>query len=133
MSLNQSNPNLLGTPAPRCRARVGPRVAVHRRVGKVLLSHAVRELIHLSPRVAVGDGFGIGECLEKIAERVELPLIALDHDLELLGTLQRGFVVLDDDPDRVLHKAVRDLQDLGQRRRREEPDADPLFSAKQQP
>ena len=67
---------------------------------------------HLSPCVAVDDGLGDGEGLVQVAEGVQLPVLALHGDVELLDTLQRQLVALDQDAHGLAHELVGHLQDL---------------------
>ncbi len=61
-------------------------VAVHGGDGEVLLLHLLGEPVHLAAGVAVDDGLGDGQRGVQVAQGVELPLLALDGDVELLDT-----------------------------------------------
>ena len=67
-------------------------VAVHGRDGEVGLAHLLRQPVDLSPRVAEDDRLRDGECVVKVAQRVELPLLALDSHKELLDAVQGQLV-----------------------------------------
>lgn len=58
-------------------------VSVHGRDGEIALSHLVREPVDLSAGVAVDDGLGDGQSLVQIAQSLELPVLALNGDVEL--------------------------------------------------
>ena len=58
-------------------------VSVHGRDGEIALSHLVRQPVHLSAGVAVDDGLGDGQSLVQIAQSLELPVLALNGDVEL--------------------------------------------------
>lgn len=75
--------------------------------------HLLSEPVDLPPCVAENDGLGDGDGLVEIAERVELPLLLLDGDVELLDTLEGQLVPLDENADGVSHEFLRDLQNLG--------------------
>ncbi|GBE60952.1 immediate early protein, putative [Babesia ovata] len=87
-------------------------VAVHAGDGEVPLLHLAGEHIYLSSCVAVDDGLGDGDGLVEIAERVKLVLFLVDHDVELLDTLQGKLVLLDEDTFRRPHELGRQLQDF---------------------
>lgn len=80
------------------------------------------EPIHLSSGVAEDDGLSDGDSLVEIGEGIELPLLLLDSDVELLDTLERQFVALDEDTDGVPHEFLGDLQHVGGHGSREEND-----------
>ena len=61
-----------------------------------------------------------GERGVQVAEDLELPLLALDGDVELLDALQGELVLLHQDADRVAHELLRHLQHLQRHRRRED-------------
>jgi hypothetical protein len=48
----------------------------------------------------------------KVAKGVEFPVLLLDGDEELLDTLERQLVSLDEDSDRVGHELGRHLEDV---------------------
>ena len=101
-------------------------VSVHAGDGEVSLLHLLLEPVDLPPGVAVYDGLGDGERLVEIAEGVELPLLAIDGDVELLDTLEGELVLLDEDADGVAHESLGDLEDVEGHGRREEADLDLL-------
>ena len=61
-------------------------VSVHGRDGEIALSHLVRQPVDLSAGVAVNDGLGDGQSLVQIAQGLELPVLALNGDVELNKT-----------------------------------------------
>ena len=85
---------------------------MHRRDREVRLSHLLGEPINLSLCRAEDDGLGDSERVVEIAERVELPLLALDGDEKLLDTFERQLITLDEDSDWVRHELVGHLEDL---------------------
>mmetsp|Transcript_67477 Transcript_67477/g.180286 ORF Transcript_67477/g.180286 Transcript_67477/m.180286 type:complete len:305 (+) Transcript_67477:163-1077(+) len=99
-------------------------VAVKGRHGEVARSHLVEEEVHLPPGVDVDDGLGDGEGLVQVAEGLELPVLTLHRDVELLDTLERELVLLDQDAHGLAHEVLGDLQHLRGHRGREEPDLD---------
>ena len=101
-------------------------VSVHAGDGEVPLLHLLLEPVDLSPGVAVNDGLGDGERLVEIAEGVELPLLAVNGDVELLDTLEGKLVLLDEDTDGVAHESLGNLEDVEGHGRREEADLDLL-------
>lgn len=82
--------------------------------------HLLRQPINLPPRVAEDDGLGDGNGLIQIAQRVELPFLLLNGDVELLDTFKRQLIALDEDTDRFPHELLRHLEDIGRHRSREE-------------
>ena len=82
------------------------------RHGEVLVLHGAGQPIHLSAGVAVDDGLGDGEGLVQVAQRLELPALLVQLDVELLDTLQRQLVLLHQDAHRVAHELLGDLQNL---------------------
>ena len=84
----------------------------HTRDGEVPLLHVLLEPVDLPPGVAVDDGLGDGEGLVEVAEGVELPLLALNGDVELLDTLEGELVLLDEDADGVAHEPLGHLEDV---------------------
>ena len=95
-------------------------VTVHGRDGEVAGLHLLSEPVDLAAGVAVDDGLGDGERLVEVAERVELPLLALDGDVELLDTLEGELVALDEDADGIAHEALGHIEDLKGHRGREQ-------------
>lgn len=87
-------------------------VSVHRRDREVRLAHLFGEPVDLSLRRAEDDGLGDGERVVQIAQRVELPLLALDGDEKLLDTFECQLITLDEDSDWVRHELVGHLEDL---------------------
>lgn len=84
--------------------------------------HLLGEPVDLPPGVAEDDGLGDGDGLVQIAERVQLPLLLLDGDVELLDTFKGQLVPLDQDPDGFTHELLRDLQYVGGHGGREKHD-----------
>ena len=72
-------------------------VAVHGGDGEVGLAHLVGQPVDLLLGVAEDDGLRDRERVVQVAQRVELPLLALDRDEELLDPLERQLVALDQD------------------------------------
>lgn len=66
--------------------------------------HLLGEPINLSPCVAEYDGLGYRDGLIKVAERVELPFLLLDSNVELLDTFERQLITFDEDTDWVTHE-----------------------------
>merc|ERR1719234_1549646 len=87
-------------------------VPVHRGHREVPLVHLLGQPVHLPPGVAEDDGLGDGEGLVEVAEGVQLPLLALDGDVELTDSLQSELLLLDKDPHRVPHEPGGHLQHL---------------------
>lgn len=87
-------------------------VTVHGRDGKVTSSELVGKPVDLSAGVAEDDGLGDGDGLVEVRERVELPLLLLDGNVELLDTLKGKFLLLDQDTDGVAHELGGDLQNV---------------------
>mmetsp|Transcript_2117 Transcript_2117/g.5660 ORF Transcript_2117/g.5660 Transcript_2117/m.5660 type:complete len:305 (+) Transcript_2117:403-1317(+) len=79
---------------------------------EVRIAHFLRQPVHLLLRVAEDDGLCDRERVVEVAEGVELPLLALDRHEELLDTVERQLVALDQDPERVVHELVGHLEDL---------------------
>lgn len=69
--------------------------------------------IDLPPRVAEDNGLSDRDGLIQIAQRVQLPLLLLDRDIELLNTFQRQLVPLDKDPHGVAHELLRHVEHVG--------------------
>jgi len=99
---------------------------VHAGDGEVPLLHLLLEPVDLPPGVAVNDGLGDGKRLVEIAEGVELPLLAVNGDVELLDTFEGKLVLLDEDADGVAHESLGNLEDVEGHGRREEADLDLL-------
>ena len=75
--------------------------------------HLLGEPVDLSASVAENDSLGDGERLVQVAEGVQLPLLALDRDVELADTLEGELLLLDEDSNRLAHEPGGHLQDLG--------------------
>ena len=69
-------------------------VAVHVGDGEVLLSHLLRQPLHLPLGVAEDDGLGDGEGVVEVTQRIELPLLFLDGHKELLYPFQRQLIAV---------------------------------------
>lgn len=69
-------------------------VAVHRANGKVCLAHLLRQPVDLALRVAKDNGLRDGQRVVQVAQRVKLPLLALDRHEELLDALERQLVTV---------------------------------------
>ena len=87
-------------------------VTVHGRDGEVTGSELVGEPVDLPAGVAEDDGLGDGDGLVEVGERVELPVLLLDSNLELLDTLQGKLVLLVETADGVPLELGRDLEDI---------------------
>ena len=87
-------------------------VTVHGRDGELPGGELVGEPVDLAAGVAEDDGLGDGDGLVEIAERVELPLLLLDGNVELLNTLEGQLVPLDENADRVTHELLGDLENV---------------------
>jgi len=85
-------------------------VSVHARDGEIALLHFFLEPVDLASGVAVDDSLRDGERLVEIAQGLELPLFALDRNVELLDTFQGQFVLLDQDADGFAHEAFRHFE-----------------------
>jgi hypothetical protein len=97
-------------------------VTVHGGDGEISLSELVGEPVDLSARVAEDDGLGDGDRLVQIGERIQLPLLLLDGNIELLDTFEGQLVLLDQDSDRVSHELGRDFENILRHRGREKND-----------
>lgn len=95
-----------------------------RRHGEVLLLHLLRQPVDLALGVDVDNCLRNGEGLVQVAQRLELPLLAINANEELLDALKRQLVLLDQDPDGVAHKLVGDVKHLRRHRGREEANLD---------
>ena len=85
-------------------------VSVHGRDREVTGSELVGEPVHLSAGVAEDDGLGDGDSLVEIGERVQLPVLFLDRDVELLDTFERELVLLHEDADWIAHELRGDFE-----------------------
>ncbi len=85
-------------------------VAMHGRDGEVTCRQLVREPVHFSARVAEDDRLRDGHRLVQIRQRVELPVLLLDGDVELLDALKGQLGLLDQDTHWVTHELGRDLE-----------------------
>mmetsp|Transcript_11725 Transcript_11725/g.20926 ORF Transcript_11725/g.20926 Transcript_11725/m.20926 type:complete len:393 (-) Transcript_11725:493-1671(-) len=95
-------------------------VPVHGRDREVALRHLLRQPVHLAPRVAVDDGLGDGQRLVQVAQRVQLPLLALHRHIELLDALQGELVALHQDADGLAHEFRGHLQHVQRHGRAEQ-------------
>mmetsp|Transcript_9826 Transcript_9826/g.21860 ORF Transcript_9826/g.21860 Transcript_9826/m.21860 type:complete len:325 (-) Transcript_9826:163-1137(-) len=87
-------------------------ISMHARDGEVTLLHLLLQPIDLATGVAVDNGLGDGESLVQITKSVELPLLPLHSNVELLDTLKGQLILLDEDPDRIPHETLSDLQHI---------------------
>mmetsp|Transcript_57834 Transcript_57834/g.136049 ORF Transcript_57834/g.136049 Transcript_57834/m.136049 type:complete len:268 (-) Transcript_57834:285-1088(-) len=92
-------------------------VAVHGGDREVRLAHLVREPVDLPLRVAEDHSLRDRERVVEVAQRVELPLLALHRHEKLLDPLQRELVALHQDADRVRHELLGHLEHLPWQRR----------------
>ena len=104
----------------RVMVRVG--VGVRVRVG-IRVRVRVRVRVGIRVRVRVSR-LGDGERLVQVAQRVELPLLTLYHDVELLDTVEGQLVALDQDLHRLAHELARQLEHVRGHGGREEADVD---------
>ena len=79
-------------------------VAVHGRDGEVRLAHLLRQPVDLASRVAEYHRLRDRQRVVQVAERVELPLLALHGHEELLDAVESQLVALDQDANRVGHE-----------------------------
>eukprot|EP00955_Chlamydomonas_euryale_P058067 356968-Chlamydomonas_euryale.AAC.11 len=96
--------------------RVLVHVAVRRRYGVVALSHLVGQPVNLASCVGKDDRLRDGQRLVQVAQRVQLPILLVDVDVELLDTLEGKLITLDQNADRLVHELACDLQRLGWQR-----------------
>mmetsp|Transcript_51302 Transcript_51302/g.116916 ORF Transcript_51302/g.116916 Transcript_51302/m.116916 type:complete len:377 (+) Transcript_51302:70-1200(+) len=87
-------------------------VRVHSGNGEIPLAHLVRQVVDLSPGVAVDNGLGDGQGLVEIAQGVNFPVLLLNGHVELPDTLQGQLVLLDQDADGVTHELGGQVQNL---------------------
>lgn len=87
-------------------------IAVHSGHGEVAACELVREPVDLSPRVAEDNGLGDGYSLVQVAQRVQLPVLFLDCNIELLNTFESELGLLDENADWVAHELRGDLEDV---------------------
>lgn len=86
--------------------------AVHGDDGEVHLAHLLRQPVDLPPGVTEDDGLRDGEGVVEIAQGLELPFLLLHSHEELLDALERQFIALDQNSDRIVHEFGRHLQHL---------------------
>mmetsp|Transcript_14332 Transcript_14332/g.45886 ORF Transcript_14332/g.45886 Transcript_14332/m.45886 type:complete len:297 (-) Transcript_14332:462-1352(-) len=97
-------------------------VSMDRRAREVAVVHLPREPLDLAAGVDEDHRLGDGESLVEVAQRVELPLLTLNHHIELLDTVQGQLVALDEDADRIAHELRGELQHIGGHGGREKAD-----------
>lgn len=102
-------------------------VTVHGRDGEVAGGKLVGEPVDLSAGVAEDDGLGDGDGLVQVGQRVELPVLLLDCDVELLDTFEGKLVLLDEDTDGVTHELGGDLEHILRHGGREQDDLGGLW------
>ena len=88
-------------------------VTVHGRDGEVSVMHLLGEPVDLPPGVAEDDGLSDCQGLVQVAQGVELPLFALNGDVELPDALQSKLLLLDQDADGLAHEPGGDFQHIG--------------------
>ncbi|KAI0558376.1 eukaryotic translation initiation factor 4A [Gracilaria domingensis] len=93
-------------------------VAVHGGDDKVALLHLLGEPLHFPARVAEDDGLRDGERLVEVAQRVKLPLLLLDVDVELANAVEAEAVALDQHGDGLRHELFGHFQHVGRQRGR---------------
>lgn len=92
---------------------------MHRRNCEVPLLHLIGEPVDFSASVTVDDGLGDREGLVEIAQGIQFPVFLLDHNIELLDTVQGKLGALDQDSYGIPHETLRDLEDLDRHSGRE--------------
>jgi len=78
--------------------------------GELLLAHLLGEPVDSAAGVAEDDGLGDVEGVVQVAQGLELPLLALDENVELLDTFEGELVTLDQNSDGVVHELLGDLE-----------------------
>jgi hypothetical protein len=101
-------------------------LGVHRRHGVVVGVELLGDPVDLAARVGEDDGLGNGDGLVQVHQGVQLVLL-LDGDEELLDTLERQVVTLDEDTGGVTHELLGELEDVFGHGGREERDLDVLW------
>ncbi len=79
---------------------------------EVVLLHLHGEPLDLPAGVAVDDGLCDGQSLVQITQCVELPLFAINGDVELLDTFKGELILLDQDADRIAHELLSDFEHI---------------------
>ena len=69
-------------------------------------------MTYFASRVAEDDGLCYGECVIKVAQRIEFPILLFDGDEELLDAFKRQLVTFDENANRVGHKFCSHLEDI---------------------
>mmetsp|Transcript_47404 Transcript_47404/g.136941 ORF Transcript_47404/g.136941 Transcript_47404/m.136941 type:complete len:469 (-) Transcript_47404:55-1461(-) len=87
-------------------------VAVDRGHGEVRVAHLLRQPVHLLLGVAEDHRLGDGQCVVEVAQRVELPLLALHRHEELLDAFQGQLIALHQHAEGVVHELVGHLEDF---------------------
>ena len=87
-------------------------ISVHGGDSEVTGGELVSQPVDLAAGVAEDDSLGDGERVVQVAERVELPVLLLDGDVELLNTLKGKLSLLDQNADWVAHELGGDLEDI---------------------
>merc|ERR1719291_647232 len=95
-------------------------IGVDRRASEIARMHLLREPLDLATSVHEDHRLSDGERLVEVAEGVELPLLPLDHHVELLDTVERQLVALDQNANRVAHELARQLEHISRHGGREE-------------
>jgi hypothetical protein len=112
-------PNALGS-APQ--SSEFPIKTHHGRHSEFTRVHLLREPVDLSPCVAENDSLRDRNSLIKIAQRIELPLLLFDGDIELLDTFEGKLVTLDKNTNGVAHELFRHLEHVCRHRGGEKDD-----------
>jgi len=84
--------------------------------------HFVGEVIDLAAGVAENDSLGDVERIVQVAQSVELPLLAVNRNVELLNSLECELVSLHENSDGAVHEALGDLEGFGWHGSREQAD-----------
>merc|ERR1719398_52495 len=88
-------------------------VSVHGGHSEVPLVHLLSQPVDLAPGVAEDDRLSDGEGLVQVTQRVQLPLLPLNGDVELADTLEGQLFFLHQDSHRVPHELLGHLQHFG--------------------
>lgn len=94
--------------------------------GEITLAHLLGEPVDLLLGVAENDGLVDVQGLVQVAESIELPVLALNVDVELTDTFEGKLVLLDQNTDGVGHELTSDLEGLLSHGGREQTDLEVL-------
>mmetsp|Transcript_6513 Transcript_6513/g.13528 ORF Transcript_6513/g.13528 Transcript_6513/m.13528 type:complete len:280 (-) Transcript_6513:375-1214(-) len=96
------------------------KVCVDSRASEIARVHLLRQPFHLPSSVDKDHRLRDGESLVQIAQGVQLPVLAVHQHIELLDTVKRQLVALDEDANRIAHELRRELEHVCGHRSREE-------------